>query len=83
VIARERDQVGFPTGVPSLVHACTRRPSEVRYTGRLAATLAEATLLLVFKTDGSVLGRWGEPDDAARLIAWLCAATAPGGSPAR
>jgi RecB family endonuclease NucS len=55
----------------------------VRYTGRLTATLPEATRLLVFKADGSVLGPWGEPDDAARLIAWLCAPTTPGGSPAR
>jgi Endonuclease NucS len=31
------------------------------YAGRLAATLAEATRLLVFKADGSVLGRCGEP----------------------
>jgi RecB family endonuclease NucS len=28
---------------------------EVRYTGRLTATLPEATRLLVFKADGSVL----------------------------
>jgi endonuclease len=56
---------------------------EVRYTGRLTATLPEATRLLVFKADGSVLGRWREPDDAARLIAWLCAPTTPGGSPAK
>ena len=28
---------------------------EVRYTGRLTATLAEATRLLLFKADGSVL----------------------------
>jgi RecB family endonuclease NucS len=56
---------------------------EVVYSGRLNAVLPESTRLLMLKADGSVLGRRGEPDDAARLIAWLCAPTTPGGSPAR
>jgi hypothetical protein len=52
---------------------------EVRYTGRLTATLPEAVRLLVFKADGSVLVH----DDAGayKPLNWIRSAFRPGGFP--
>jgi hypothetical protein len=53
----------------------TRRPRNTREIDGIAWRAAAPT--------APCSARWGEPDDAARLIAWLCAPTTPGGSPAR